>query len=90
MIAAAKNITLPTTLAAMHQNHINELKGKSGAAFGKAYGELLVKDHEEDIDLFEKESNKGNDAQIKGFAAKTLPVLKMHQEMAKTIYGKMK
>jgi len=89
-IAAAKNITLPTALASKHQEHINELQGKTGAEFDKAYMDLMVEDHEEDIEAFEKEVNKGSDAEIKAFASKTLPVLKMHQEMAKTIHGKMK
>ena len=42
----------------------------------------MVKDHKDDIDLFEKEADKGNDPELKAWAAKTLPTLKHHLQMA--------
>ena len=65
------------------------LKAKSGAAFDKAYVDMMVKDHEKDVKEFEKEANNGKDEQIKGFASETLPVLKEHLEKIKSIQSKL-
>ena len=35
----------------------------------------MVDDDKEDISKFQDEANKGNDADVKAFAARTLPVL---------------
>lgn len=89
-LAAAKNITLPTTPGEKHQKHIDDLKAKKGADFDKAYISMMVDDHEEDVSNFEKEGNDGSDADIKAFAAGKVPTLKHHLEMAKTIKDKQK
>jgi putative membrane protein len=60
-----------------------------GAEFDKAYMALMVKDHEQDTKEFEKQSKDGDDADIKAFAAKTLPTLQHHLEMAKEIQAKV-
>ncbi len=51
----------------------------------KAYMSMMVDDHQKDIDQFEKASNKANDANLKAFASKALPVLRMHLDSAKAI-----
>ena len=89
-IASAKNITIPTAPSGKHQDHINELKSKKGAEFDKAYMSMMVDDHQEDVDKFQSEADNGNDAEIKAFAAKTVPILKTHLELAKTTKDKVK
>lgn len=84
-LASTKNITLPATLSEKHQKHVDDLKKLKGAEFDKEYMDLMVKDHKEDIDEFEEASRKEADAEIKAFAGKTLPVLKMHLDSAKAI-----
>jgi putative membrane protein len=82
-IAAQKKIILPGTLSDKNQKILNELSKKSGADFDKAYADLMVADHKEDIDLFRKESEKGNDADLKAWSLAKLPILALHLEMAK-------
>jgi putative membrane protein len=89
-LAAQKNISIPSTPGEKHQSHIEELKTKKGADFDKAYMSMMVEDHEEDINKFEKASQNDKDADIKAFASKTLPVLRQHHEMAKTINDGLK
>jgi len=48
---------------------------------------MMVSDHNKDVAEFEKESTKGGDPDLKAFAAKTLPTLKEHQQMAKALHG---
>ncbi len=61
---------------------VNDLTAKTGKEFDKEYMNMMVDDHKEDIDAFEKAAEKGNDADLKAFAAKTIPTLKQHLEMA--------
>jgi putative membrane protein len=89
-VASAKNLTVSPSPMEKHQKHIDELKTKKGAEFDKAYVEMMVDDHKEDIGKFEDEANKGNDAEVKAFAAKTLPVLKKHLEHIQKIQDGMK
>lgn len=89
-LAATKNISLPATPSDKHLKDINDLAKKSGAEFDKDYMTYMVNDHEDDIDAFEKEADKGNDADIKAFAASKVPALKHHLEMAKEIKDALK
>lgn len=82
-IATRKNITLPATLGDRHQKHYNDLAKKSGTDFDKDYMEMMVENHEKDINLFEKEANEGKDEELKMWASLTLPILRHHLEMAK-------
>ncbi|HSC37010.1 MAG TPA: DUF4142 domain-containing protein, partial [Chitinophagaceae bacterium] len=72
-LAQTKGIVLPTSLSAKHQDTYNDLAAKKGVDFDKAYADLMVSDHKEDIDEFQKEADKGNDPDIKAWAGKTLP-----------------
>ncbi|QNF31639.1 DUF4142 domain-containing protein [Adhaeribacter swui] len=87
-VAASKNVTLPVELLAEHQKHVDELSKLSGADFDKHYMSMMVEDHQKDIAEFEKASNM-EDPDVKGFATKTLPVLKMHLDMAKKANDKV-
>jgi putative membrane protein len=81
-LAAQKGITLPAMIMEKHQKMVNDLTAKTGKDFDKEYMNRMVDDHKEDIDAFEKAAEKGNDADLKAFAAKTIPTLKQHLEMA--------
>jgi putative membrane protein len=49
----------------------------------------MVEDHQKDVKAFEREATSGADADVKAFAAKTLPTLKEHlqqaEQLAKTV-----
>jgi putative membrane protein len=66
-----------------------KLKKLQGAEFDKGYVGVMVKEHESAVKLFKEESEKGQDADLKAFAAKTLPTLEHHLEMAKELQGKV-
>lgn len=89
-IAGNKNITLPPAPGEDHMDHIKKLSEKSGKEFDKDYMKLMVKDHEDDIDKFEKCSKDAKDADLKAYAAKTLPTLREHYNAAKKIYDAVK
>ena len=82
-LAASKNISLPTMPNADMQKKIDDLKQKQGKDFDKAYVNLMIDDHNEDIDDFQKEADKGNDADLKSWASGKVPTLQHHLQMAK-------
>lgn len=88
-IADAKNFPLPSTLE-KHQQHINDISKKEGKEFDKAYMKMMVSDHEKDIKAFEKAAASSSDSAIKGFASRTLPVLRVHLDSAKAIHQSLK
>jgi putative membrane protein len=84
-IAAAKNITLPTSASAMQMATQAKLKVLSGDTFDKSYVKGMIKDHEEDIAMFKKEATTGQDPDAKAFARATLPTLRMHLKKIKAV-----
>lgn len=84
-LAQQKNITLPTSLSSDKQRKYDELAKKTGADFDKAYMDLMVKDHKEDIEEFREMSQEGKDAELKTWATSKVPTLEMHLQRAQTI-----
>jgi putative membrane protein len=89
-LAGMKNITLPPAPGEDHMEHIKKLSEKSGAEFDRDYMKMMVDDHQEDVDKFEKCSQDAKDADLKAFATKTLPVLRAHLDSAKAIHESLK
>lgn len=84
-LASAKNIQLPSAPMDDHQKHIDDLRDKTGVEFDKDYMKMMVDDHKEDIKKFQDAATEVNDADLKAFAAKNLPVLQAHLDSAKVI-----
>ena len=83
IVAAEKiNVQLPTALDASHQRMIDELNNATPADFDKTYIEQQEEAHGDAEDLFVDYSEDGDNAQLKAFAAKVLPVIKQHKEQA--------
>jgi putative membrane protein len=90
-IASGKSLMLPTQeqVKSKHQAMIAKLETLEGAAFDREYMAAMVKDHDKDVSLFEKQAKSGRDAALQAFAEKTLPTLREHQKMAKQINAKV-
>lgn len=83
--ASKSGVTLPQGVAKEDKAKADRLTRLEGAAFDKAYMKMMVEDHEKTVALFEKEANSGSDPDMKAFAQKTLPTLKEHLEMARSV-----
>lgn len=88
-LAARKNVTLPTEIDAKHKATHDRLIKLSGADFDREYMREMVKDHDKDVAMFEKASQSSRDADLKNWAAQTLPTLREHQKMARDIASKV-
>ena len=86
-LASSKGITLPSALDEKHQQEVSKITRMSGAEFDRAYSKLMLKDHEKDVKEFERQSTKGGDPDLNAFAAKTLPTLQEHLQLARTLPG---
>src|ERR1700709_245418 len=89
-LAKSKGIVLPDSTDSKEQKVKNDLSGKSGADFDKAYVSNMIDDHKEDIKELEDASKNCKDADLKAFAVKTLPTLKMHLDAIQKIHDSMK
>ena len=67
----------------------DKLAKLSGADFDREYMDMMVKDHVKDVKEFEEASAKAKDADLKAWAAKTLPTLREHLQMARDVNGKV-
>jgi putative membrane protein len=89
-IAKMKNITLPAALDDEHAKKFEELKSKSGKDFDKAYVMAMVEGHKKTLDLMTDAAANCKDSDLKAFAAKTAPTVKMHLDMINKIQAEMK
>src|SRR5215217_2376823 len=80
-IASAKNIMLPSTLDTEHAKIHEELNSRTGVEFDKAYVKAMVEGHKKTLALMEDGSKNCQDAELKGFAARTAPVVKHHLDL---------
>jgi putative membrane protein len=84
-LAASKNIDLPTSPSIGQKATKAKLEVLSGETFDKSYIRGMVKDHEEDIAMFQKEAASGQDPDAKAFAKATLPTLRAHLKKIQSI-----
>jgi len=83
-IAGEKGLTLPAELDAKNKSELAKMQKLSGAQFDRAYMDDMLADHKNDVADFRKEASSGHDSDLKSYAAKTLPTLEEHLQMAQT------
>ncbi|RIK94791.1 MAG: DUF305 domain-containing protein [Proteobacteria bacterium] len=84
-LAAKHDITVPTEMSDEHQAMSEKLMGMKGAEFDRAYMDAMVDDHTADVEAFRAEAKEGA-TEIDRWAAKTVPTLEMHLEMARDVH----
>jgi putative membrane protein len=83
-IAGEQKLTVPKELDAKHKADLDTLQ-KSKDTVDKPYVQMQRDAHSDAVTLFEGYAKDGDNAQLKTFAAETLPTLKMHQDMIEKI-----
>lgn len=86
-VAQRKNLTLPTDLDAEHKAKKDKLSRLNGAAFDRAYMDEMRADHRKNVETFRQQSRAGDDADVKAFAAKSLPTLEEHLQLAEKTHA---
>ena len=81
-LAQAKGVTMPAAPKRGEDHEMGKLAKLQGDAFDREYMDHMVKDHVKDVKEFRKQADKAKDADVKNFAANTLPTLQEHLRMA--------
>jgi putative membrane protein len=66
-----------------------DLQGKTGAAFDRAFVDMMVADHEKTIALFENAAQNASTDEAKSLAQGALPKLREHLQAAQDLQGKL-
>lgn len=77
--------SLPTALDAARQKILDRLKNLKGKDFAEQYRSDQIAAHQAAVSLFERYAASGDNAVLKDWAAKTLPALRHHLEMAQNL-----
>jgi putative membrane protein len=84
-LAVAKHVILPDTISNQQKKEHDDLQKKTGTSFDKAYIDLMIKDHKDDVDEYQKASQHANDSDVRALALKLLPLLQAHLDTVQAI-----
>ncbi len=88
-LADQKGVKVSDTPSMTKKAEIKLLSERKGSSFDQHYADSIgVKAHQDTIKLFQKEVDKGSDADVKAWASKTLPTLQHHLEAAQALKAK--
>jgi putative membrane protein len=80
---------IPAALDSSSQSKVDKLKDAKADDFSSDFDSMQVSAHKDAVSLFERYAKSGDDPKLKDWAAKTLPALQHHLEMAQNL-GKNK
>ena len=84
-LAGREGLDVPTAFEPSQQAMRDRLSGLSGPDFDRAYMSEIVRDHTEDIALFERAAEISSDPDLKAWAARSLPMLRDHLALARQV-----
>lgn len=85
-LASDKGMSPPDGPSVMQTTEITALKALTGGAFDAMYvNRIGVAAHESTIEMFEEASGTAQDPDVQAMISKTLPKLREHLEMARTL-----
>lgn len=85
-LATSKGLEVPGEPSMAQKAKMKLLSGREGAKFDAHYAESMgVKAHEDTLNLFREAATDARDPDVKAFAAKTIPALEHHLQMAKDL-----
>ena len=89
-VASKNNWNVPKDVSTQQKAERQRLEKLSGSAFDRAYMQMMVKDHTQDVAEFKQEAaNTSANADLKDFATRTYPTLDNHLTRAKAIHDAM-
>ncbi|MEG4579644.1 DUF4142 domain-containing protein [Microcoleus sp. MON1_C5] len=80
-VAMQKGVKLPTEMSSQNTALMERLSGLSGTSFDTAYKQAMIESHNQAIALFQAQSQKGQDPDLKAWATQKLPNLQAHLQM---------
>ncbi|HKO02867.1 MAG TPA: DUF4142 domain-containing protein [Thermoanaerobaculia bacterium] len=83
-VAALKKISLPTDLGE-NQAAYDRIVERKLDPFDREFARVMIEDHQQAEELFRSEAMNGADADLKAFAAATLPTIEAHLAAAQAL-----
>jgi putative membrane protein len=74
--------SLPGALDRSNQSRLDKLKGLNGTQFDRQYDDMQRAAHKDAVSMFDRYARRGDNADLRIFAAKHLPHLQEHRQMA--------
>jgi putative membrane protein len=87
-LARKLRVKVPTAPTPSMQWELAILAGQSGQSFDAPYADLEAKDHQQDISEAQDEVKDGTNAALRKAAAKEVPTLRAHLQIARALGGK--
>lgn len=84
-MARKANLTVPNGIDAMHNKMITPFEKLKGAAFDHRYVHEMVVGHQKAIAEYKRESESGENADVKAYATQALPTLEKHLQSAQAL-----
>jgi putative membrane protein len=82
MVSGEMGAAIPTVLDGSSQKKLDKLRDTKPENFASEYDPMQVSAHKDAVSLFERYAKGGDDPKLKDWAAKTLPALQHHLQMA--------
>jgi putative membrane protein len=89
LVRAGLIVELPATLDDEHKRKVDDLRAASARDFDAKYLELQKEGHDEALSIHRDYAMNGTLADLKAFAADTVPKIEMHLKMATDLQSKM-
>jgi putative membrane protein len=89
-LARAQKLAVVTDVKKDARAIYNSMSKLQKAEFDQAYMKHMVEDHKKAVDLFERMAKNATDADVKKYAADTLPKLREHLKQAREILAGLK
>lgn len=85
-LAKRKGVEVSDSPSLIQKAKLKLLEAADGAEFDRKYAQSMgVEAHEETVEMFEKAAKDARDPDVKAFASQTLPTLREHLTMARTL-----
>ena len=89
-LASAKKVSTSDTLDSSQQDVYNTLNAVDGFSFDKQYIDIVVAEQKADISRFEEAAGKVDDAEVRKWAKRTLPILQNQYKQALVVQAILK
>jgi putative membrane protein len=80
--ASTSGQTFTPSLDSEHERQVNRIERLSGAEFDRAYMNLMIQAHQNDVSQFQTQSQSARSTQVRTLASNSLPVLQQHLSLA--------
>jgi putative membrane protein len=88
-LAQQRGVMLPQQPDAKHRATIDRLATMTGPQFDQAYMAEMVRDHQADAAVFEREVREGQDPALRAWATKVLGTVREHLRLAGDIHSRI-